>query len=123
MSTTSAPDLNAWVDEVKRSEQAPGIGMILMHRGIVRGHSRCGERVAGMVLDVDRSRLAEVLAEAEGWPGILAIRAWVNEGRLTVGDDIMAVLVAGDIRDNVLGALERLVSLIKKEVVSETELA
>ncbi|MDY0088100.1 MAG: molybdenum cofactor biosynthesis protein MoaE [Coriobacteriia bacterium] len=123
MNASSAPDLNAWVDEVKSSEHAAEVGMILMHRGIVRGHSRAGEPVGGMTLSVDRSRLAEVISEAEQWPGILIIRCWVNEGRLAVGDDIMAVLVAGDIRDNVLGALERLVSVIKTEVVSETELA
>jgi len=34
----------------------------------------------------------------------------------------MKVLVAGDIRDNVFAALQRLVSLIKSEVLSESEL-
>ena len=34
----------------------------------------------------------------------------------------MKVLVAGDIRENVFGALQRLVGLIKNEVVSESEL-
>ena len=46
----------------------------------------------------------------------------MNEGSLAVGDDIMKVLVAGDIRDNVFAALQRLVSLIKSEVLSESEL-
>ena len=69
-----------------------------------------------MRLDVDRDRLAEVLADAASWPGILAVRAWVNEGDLTVGDDIMKVLVAGDIREHVFAALQRLVGLIKDEV-------
>ena len=34
----------------------------------------------------------------------------------------MSVLVAGDIRDNVFAALQRLVTLIKTEVVSESEM-
>jgi molybdopterin synthase catalytic subunit len=38
-----------------------------------------------------------------------------------VGDDIMKVVVAGDIRENVFGGLQRLVSIIKKEVVTESE--
>jgi len=46
----------------------------------------------------------------------------VNEGRLAVGDDIMLALVGGDIRENVIGALQELVRLIKTEVVREHEL-
>jgi len=87
----------------------------------VRGYSRSGEPVTAMTLSVDRSRLEEVLAEAAYWDGVVAVRGWVNEGLLPVGEDIMSVLVAGDIRDNVFSALQRLVSLIKTEVVSESE--
>ena len=78
--------------------------------------------VRGMMLRSDRVRLEEVLVEARTWPGVYAVRGWVNEGSLSVGDDIMRVLVAGDVRDNVFAALQRLVSLIKNEVVSESEL-
>jgi molybdopterin synthase catalytic subunit len=75
-----------------------------------------------MVLRADRQRLEDVLAEAETWRGVYAVRGWVNEGRLAVGDDIMKVLVAGDIRENVSAALQRLVTVIKNDVVSESEL-
>ena len=75
--------------------------MILAHQGVVRGSSRSGEPVAGMSLSVDRARLAEVLAEAGTWPGIFAVRGWVNQGELSVGDDIMRLVVAGDIREHV----------------------
>jgi hypothetical protein len=34
----------------------------------------------------------------------------------------MKVVVAGDVRGNVIGALQRLVGVIKDEVVTETEL-
>jgi molybdopterin synthase catalytic subunit len=50
------------------------------------------------------------------------VRVWINEGRLTVGDDIMYALVAGDIRENVLSGLQELVRLIKTEVVREREI-
>jgi len=40
---------------------------------------------------------------------------------LSVGDDIIKVLVAGEIRDNTFAALQRLASLIMNEVVSESE--
>lgn len=115
------PDVNGWIDEIKARPGSGGIGMMLAHRGIVRASTRAGEPVSSMTLSVDRDRLAEVLAEARGWDGVIAIRAWVNEGLLAVGDDIMQVLVAGDIRENVFGALQRLVGLIKSDVVTETE--
>ena len=74
-----------------------------------------------MLLHVDRRRFDEALAEARTWPGVIAVDGWVNEGDLGVGDDIMKVVVAGDIRENVFGALQRLVGIIKKEVVTESE--
>ena len=40
-----------------------------------------------------------------------------------MGDDIMRLVVAGDIREHVFEGLQRLVSLIKTEVVRESELA
>lgn len=119
--TTGPPDTDRWVEEVKKQPDAAGIGMVLVHRGVVRGTSRAGEPVTGMRLSVDRVRLEEVLTEARAWPGIVAVRGWVNEGRLAVGDDIMTVLVAGDIRENVFSGLRRLVGLIKTEVVTEEE--
>lgn len=118
---TNGPDVEQWLREVKAQPGSEGIGMVLVHDGVVRGTSRSGDPVRGMRLDVDRDRLAEVLADAASWPGILAVRAWVSEGDLTVSDDIMKVLVAGDIREHVFGALQRLVGLIKNEVVIETE--
>lgn len=119
--STESPDVTAWIAEIKARPEAAGIGMLLAHQGIVRGSSRSGEPVTGMELGVDRERLAEVLAEAATWPGIVAVRAWVNEGSLAVGDDIMKVLVAGDIREHVFDALQRLVGIVKREVVQELE--
>lgn len=116
------PSTDAWIAEVMAEAGSQGIGMILVHEGVVRGTSRGGAPVAGMLLAVDRARLEEVPAEAATWPGVVALRVWVTEGQLGVGDPIMKVLVAGDIRENVFGALQRLVGLIKSEVVTESEL-
>ena len=46
----------------------------------------------------------------------------MNEGELRVGDDIMYVLVGGDIRPRVIDALQALVGTLKNECVTETEL-
>ena len=54
--------------------------------------------------------------------GIHYVRAWLNQGELRVGDDIMFVLIGGDIRPHVVEALQFLVGKIKSECVTETEL-
>ncbi|MCE5203886.1 MAG: molybdenum cofactor biosynthesis protein MoaE [Actinomycetia bacterium] len=115
------PSLDAWLAEIKATTDVSGTGMYLMHNGVVRAPSRDGRPVSGMTLSVDRARLAEILATAELMEGVTHVRAWVNEGALSVGDDIMYVLVGGDIRDHVFEALQALVRMIKTEVVTEEE--
>ena len=55
--------------------------------------------------------------------GIYYIKVWLNQGELEVGDDIMYVLIGGDIRPNVVDCLQALVGKIKNEMVSEVEIA
>ena len=118
----SAPDIDDWIREVRSQPGSAAIGMILAHQGIVRGTSRSGGLVRGMTLHTHAGRLDVALAEAATWPGVFAVRGWTNEGALAVGDDIMKVLVAGDIREHVFTALQRLVALMKTEVLMESEL-
>lgn len=122
MSAADRPSLDAWLAEVKGEAGAEGVGMYLCHNGVVRSYSRDGKPVVAMELSVDRGRLAELLATAQLMEGVSVVRAWVNEGRLSVGDDIMYVLVGGDIRDHVFEALGALVRMIKTEVVTEAEI-
>jgi len=100
--------------------------IVLRKRGVTAETAlrlaRYTEPVRGMLLRTDRGRLEGVLAEARTWPGVFDVRGWANEGALAVGDDIMKVLVAGDVRGNVFAALGRLVALMKNAVVSESEL-
>ena len=49
------------------------------------------------------------------------VRVWLNEGELSVGDDIMYILIGGDIRPHTVDALQYLVGRIKTECVTETE--
>lgn len=116
------PSIETWVDEVKNAAGSAGIGMLLVHNGIVRGATRDGDPVQGMDLSYDRDRLAEVVAQVGSMPGVIAVRAWVNEGRLAVGDDIMYALVAADIRQHAFDGLKELVRRIKTEVASEWEI-
>jgi len=54
-------------------------------------------------------------------PDIHYVRAWLSEGQLEVGDNIMYVLIGGDIRPHVVDALQVLVGKIKTECVTEIE--
>lgn len=122
MSDTTRPSLDAWLADVKREPGAEGVGMYLCHNGVVRAHSRDGKPVTAMDLSVNRERLDEILSTARLMEGVSVVRVWVNEGHLEVGDDIMYVLVGGDIRDHVFDALGALVRMIKSEVVTEAEI-
>ena len=113
--------IEEWIAEVKRGSDFRELGMILIHNGVVRATSKEGGIVSGMYLTYDKQRLNDLVDEFGKKEGILTVRAWINEGHLKVGDDIMYVLVAGRLRKYVLPALEGLVSRIKQEVVSEKE--
>ena len=68
------------------------------------------------------AKVEAAIADAYQLEGIFYIRVWLNEGRLEMGDDIMYVLIGGDIRPHVVDALQYLVGRIKNECVIETEL-
>ena len=124
------PSLDEWLREAKAAEGAERCGMYLFHNGVVRETPkavvRCGAEydhaVRGMEFSYDREKLAAAIARAQTLPGIFCVRVWLNEGWLAVGDDIMLVLVGGDIRPHVIDALQSLVGEIKNECVIEKEL-
>ncbi len=77
--------------------------------------------VIGMHFSYDDNKVAGAVLEAHKLPGISYVRAWLNSGDLEVGDDIMYVLIGGDIRPHVVDALQFLVGKIKRECVTEIE--
>ena len=109
------------VGQVKQHPRYGEVGMILCHNGVVRGTSRDGTPVAELTVKADRLRLAAILGEMKNRPGIIEVLAEVREGTLLVGDDVMYVAVAGDIRENVFPVLEDTVNTIKREVTKKTE--
>lgn len=124
------PSLDAWLREAKACPDAGKIGMYLTHNGTVRETARQKVRfgdsgappVRGMRFGYDREKAAEAEAEALRMEGIYYVRTWLNEGELDVGDDIMYVLIGGDIRPHVVDALQFLVGKLKSECVTEAEL-
>ncbi len=124
------PSADQWLREAKADPSAAGCGMYLIHNGTVRQSARARVRegaedtapVTGMRFSYDAQKVERAVAEARRMAGIGYVRVWLNEGELELGDDIMLVLVGGDIRPRVLDALQSLVGTLKTECVTEREL-
>ena len=123
------PSLDRWLREAKAGPEAGKTGMYLFHNGVVRETARAAVRdgaqaapVRGMRLSYDREKLEAAVAETRRMEGVHYVRAWLNEGELAAGEDIMLVLVGGDIRPRVTEALQFLVGKLKSECVSEQEI-
>ena len=125
-----SPYIDAWMAEAKAHENADKVGMYLTHNGIVRKSAkakvRLGEEdtkdVTGMLFSYDQAKVDAAIEETYAMEGIYYVKAWLNEGELCVGDDIMYVLIGGDIRPRVIDALQFLVGKLKNECVEETEI-
>ena len=125
-----SPSIDAWLREAKVHESAPKIGMYLTHNGTVRQSAKAKVRygaedtqdVTGMLFSYDQEKVDAIIADTYKMEGIYYIKVWLNEGELQMGDDIMYVLIGGDIRPRVVDALQYLVGRVKNECVVETEL-
>lgn len=124
-----APSMDEWLTEAKQDSSANECGMYLFHTGVVRKtakaearHGKASEPVRAMLFSYDRERLENAERAARTMPGIFYVRTWLNEGQLELGDDIMRVLIGGDIRPHVVDALQSLVGEIKNNCVIEKEL-
>ena len=124
------PSVEEWLSEAKAEKDAGKIGMYLAHNGVVRETPRSVVRdgaedsalVVGMNFSYDRALTEKYLAETKSMPGIYYVRLWMNEGTLKTGDDLMQILVGGDIRPHVMEALNFLIEKIKSECVTEQEI-
>ncbi len=126
-----SPSMDVWLKEAKASPEAARCGMFLTHNGVVRETAKAQVRfgaqdaapVRGMRFGYDAEKAAAAVEKARAMEGIYYVRVWLNEGELTVGDDIMFVLIGGDIRPHVVDALQALVGTLKNECVTEEEIS
>ena len=124
-----SPSIDQWLKEAKADPVSLKEGMYLVHNGVVRQTPKAkvrqgiddGSVVTGMEFTYDAGKVDEVIAETYKMDGIFHVRVWLNEGILELGDDIMYVLIGGDIRPHVIDALQFLVGKIKNECVTEIE--
>ncbi|TGE34387.1 molybdenum cofactor biosynthesis protein MoaE [Desulfosporosinus sp. Sb-LF] len=123
------PSIDVWLKEAKTDPAALQEGMFLVHNGVVRQTPKAkvrqgiddGSMVKGMEFAYDAAKVDAAIIETYKMDGIFHVRVWLNEGQLELGDDIMFVLIGGDIRPHVVDALQFLVEKIKSECVTEIE--
>ncbi|MCR4843207.1 MAG: molybdenum cofactor biosynthesis protein MoaE, partial [Eubacterium sp.] len=130
---TNPPSVDEWIEEAKKDASAPRCGMYLTHCGTVREDAKAKVRpcesdseaagpVVAMDFSYDEQGVNAAIAKALEMDGVYFVRVWLAEGRLSVGDDIMRVLIGGDIRPHVIDGLNALVGEIKDNCVKETEI-
>ena len=125
----ASPSIDGWLKEAKADPMALQEGMFLVHNGVVRQTPKVkvrhgfddGSLVKGMEFSYDALKVEAAIAETYRMKGVFYVKVWLNEGWLEVGDDIMYVLIGGDIRPHVIDALQFLVEKIKTECVTEIE--
>lgn len=115
-------NIDKLIERIKRHPDYHRVGMILAHNGVVRGTSRDGRPVRGLHVTVDQEKLATIIETHKSRPGIIDILVEIDSNRdLAVGDDVMALVVAGDIRENVISTLHDALDAIKSTVTHKTE--
>ncbi|MEA3279694.1 MAG: molybdenum cofactor biosynthesis protein MoaE [Thermodesulfobacteriota bacterium] len=115
-------NITDFIDAIKKHPDYEKVGMILCHNGVVRSTSRDGRKVSGLKVAVDHEKLRQIIQEQKKRPGIVEILIQIDENRnLSVGDDVMLLVVAGDIRDNVIAVLKDTLDAVKTTVTQKTE--
>ena len=112
------------VNKVKRHPDFDRVGMVLCHNGVVRKTTASGDKtVESLVVTADHEKLARVVARHKQMPGIIEILAEMaaDGKKLAVGEDIMLLVVAGDVRTNVIPVMTSLIDEIKATVTAKTE--
>ena len=117
-------DISKRISELKQDpEFANNVGMILIHNGVVRGWSRGSrEEVSGIEIKADHKKIEQIRAEHEKHTGIYKVVAEVNEGTFKPGDDVLFLIVTGDIRENVKACLASMLDRIKAEALTKKEI-
>lgn len=114
-------DMNRMIEIIKKNQDFKKVGMILCHNGVVRGYSKDGKKVKGLKVKLDKVKLKDLINRIKKKPGIIDVLVDIREGELSIGEDIMYVVIAGDIRENVFPALEEAVNSIKSYVIKKEE--
>jgi molybdopterin synthase catalytic subunit len=113
---------------IQTLKQEPGfsenVGMLLIHNGVVRAWSRKDRsKVSRIQVTPDYDKIEEIRKDFEKKPGIFRILVQANEGVLMPGDDLLFIIVAGDIREHVKTVLSDILDALKSRAISKKEIS
>lgn len=116
-------DINKAIQEIK---QTPGftenVGMMLIHNGVVRGTSRKdSSSVEKLEVNPDLDKIQSIREEFEAKEGIFKIVIEAMQGVFTPGEDLLYIIVAGDVRENVSPVLNQVLNQVKSEAINKKE--
>ncbi|MCD6527809.1 MAG: molybdenum cofactor biosynthesis protein MoaE [Desulfuromonas sp.] len=116
-------DISQTIAEMKQDPNfADNVGMVLIHNGIVRGWSRSdGSSICEMEVNSDLDKIESIRCDIEQMEGIYKVAVEAHSGIMKPGDDVLFLVVAGDIRENVKPALALMLDRVKTEAVSKRE--
>lgn len=117
-------DISQTIAELKKR---PGfqdnVGMILVHNGVVRNWSRKDHSsVTALEVTPDFTKIATLRNEFLKREGIFEIIIEARSGRFIPGDDLLFIIVAGDIRENIKPVLAELLDRVKSEAITKREI-
>jgi len=116
-------DISKTIAELKkRPDFTDNVGMILIHNGTVRNWSRTDHnQVTALETVVDAGLIEKLRQEYKKKPGIYEIIVEAHSGRFQPGDDLLFIIVAGDLREHIKPVLAELLDRIKAEAISKKE--
>jgi molybdopterin synthase catalytic subunit len=117
-------DISKTIAELKkRPDFNDNVGMILIHNGIVRSWSRQDHSEVTMLeTKVDHKHIELLRREYLKKPGIYEIIIETSSGRFKPGDDLLFIIVAGDLREHIKPVLSELLDRVKAEAVTKQEI-
>lgn len=117
-------DLSQAIADLK---QKPGfkdnVGMMLIHNGVVRNWSRKDKSsVTALEVTPDYEKIEMLRQEYLKKEGIFDILIEARSGKFAPGDDLLFIIVAGDLRENIKPVLSDLLDRVKAEAMSKKEI-
>jgi len=117
-------DISKTIQELKkRPDFNDNVGMLLIHNGTVRNWSRADKKqVVALETQVDEEKVESLRQEYLTKEGIYEIVVETHSGQFQPGDDLLFIIVAGDLRENVKPVLADLLDRIKAEAITKKEI-